>query len=110
MTEKLYRWKVHHPGHGETTVEAVDRYGAVVAAAKRWEERWTVIASECDVEQLGPATRPRCNRCGREFGAPGDPAGVCPDCKQRTELWAKQAKRFKREDRRPGKRRGDDYE
>ena len=53
MEEKLYRFKVCHTVHGEVEVLAPNRYQAVVAAAKEWGLRWTTIAKDCIVIQLG---------------------------------------------------------
>lgn len=50
-----YRFRVVHPVHGETEVIASDRYFAVVNAAKEWGLRWTTIAKDCKVHQLGRA-------------------------------------------------------
>lgn len=52
---KKYRFMVVHPEHGEAEVIAADRYGAVLAAAKEWRIRWTTIAKDCEVFQLGHA-------------------------------------------------------
>ena len=53
MDKKLYRFKVCHTVHGEVEVLAPDRYQAVVNAAKEWGLRWTTIAKDCIVIQLG---------------------------------------------------------
>lgn len=50
-----YRFRVVHPNHGEAEVIASDRYGAVISAAKEWGLRWTTIAKDCKVHQLGRA-------------------------------------------------------
>ena len=50
-----YLFRVVHPNHGEGEVTAGDRYSAVVAAAKEWGLRWTTIAKDCNVHQLGKA-------------------------------------------------------
>lgn len=59
MNEKeLYLYRVKHPEHGETKVEAPDRLHAVVAAAKAYGvTRWTSIARECACEKLEPAPK-----------------------------------------------------
>lgn len=54
---KLYLWRVSHPVHGDIEVEASDRYFAVTAAAHEWGIRWSTIARDCKVEQLGEAPR-----------------------------------------------------
>ncbi len=43
---KLYL--VKHPAHGETTVNGTTKYEAALAAAKKWRERWTVLAREAE--------------------------------------------------------------
>ena len=43
---KLYL--VRHAEHGETTVNGVNRYDAVTAAARAWGVRWSEIARECE--------------------------------------------------------------
>lgn len=50
-------WRVIHPAHGAVEVEAHQRYDAVVEAAKEWGLRWTTIARDCRVTELGPAPR-----------------------------------------------------
>ena len=52
---KQYLFRVVHPNHGEAEVTATDRYGAVIAAAREWGLRWTTIAKDCKVHQLGRA-------------------------------------------------------
>lgn len=53
MDEKLYRFRVNHTVHGEVEVLAPSRYQAVVNAVKEWGLRWTTIAKDCIVIQLG---------------------------------------------------------
>lgn len=50
-------WRVIHPAHGAVEVEAHQRYDAVVSAAKEWGLRWTTIARDCRVTELGPVKR-----------------------------------------------------
>lgn len=50
---KRYLFRVSHPVHGEIEVEASERYFAVTAAAHEWGLRWSTIARDCKVEQLG---------------------------------------------------------
>lgn len=52
MRGPLYRWRVRHPDHAPAEVVGVNRYDAVVAAAKCWGARWTQIARECIFERL----------------------------------------------------------
>ena len=49
----LIRYRVWHPVHGEVHVEAASRYWAVVEAARDWGLRWTTIAKNCTVTELG---------------------------------------------------------
>lgn len=53
MEKTEYYFKVCHPIHGEEDVTAPDRYQALLAAAKAWGLRWTTIAKDCIVIQLG---------------------------------------------------------
>lgn len=50
---KKYLFRVSHPVHGEIEAEASDRYFAVTGAAHEWGLRWSTIARECRVKQLG---------------------------------------------------------
>ena len=52
MSETKYRWRVTHPEHGTTEVLAVDRLRALTAAAMQWQQRWTLIARDCDIVKL----------------------------------------------------------
>ena len=45
-TMKLYL--VRHKEYGELTVNGVNKYEAVHAAARAWGVRWTAIARECE--------------------------------------------------------------
>ena len=45
-TMKLYL--VRHKEYGELTVNGVNKYEAVHAAARKWGVRWTAIARECE--------------------------------------------------------------
>ena len=53
---KMYVFHVSHPIHGEIELEASDRYFAVTGAAHEWGVRWSTIARDCRVEQLGEAS------------------------------------------------------
>lgn len=46
-TTKLYL--VRHEEHGETTVNGVNKYDAVTAAARIWGVPWTSIARACEL-------------------------------------------------------------
>ena len=43
---KLYL--VRHKEHGEATVNGVNKYDAVTAAAREWGVAWSSIARECE--------------------------------------------------------------
>lgn len=77
MTPALHTYQVSHPQLGNLTEDAPDRYAAVVAAAQRWGERWTKIAKDCTVTDLGPAEPLHlCRLCGTKVTSPG----LCPSC------------------------------
>ena len=51
---KLYL--VRHKEYGELTVNGVNKYEAVHAAARAWGVRWTAIARECEYIALAEDT------------------------------------------------------
>lgn len=53
MRRPVYRWRVSHPEHGSAEVVGVNRYEAILAAAKIWRVPWTPIARACVYEKLG---------------------------------------------------------
>lgn len=53
-TTKLYL--VRHKEYGELTVNGVNKYEAVHAAARAWGVRWTAIARECEYIVLAEDT------------------------------------------------------
>ncbi len=53
-TMKLYL--VLHKEYGELTVNGVNKYEAVHAAARKWGVRWTAIARECEYIVLAEDT------------------------------------------------------
>lgn len=61
-------YRVWHPVHGEAFVTAADRYWAVVEAAKEWGLRWTTIAKDCVVTDLGHASRQPVGKENRKRG------------------------------------------
>lgn len=65
---KTYLFRVSHPVHGEIEVEASDRYFAVTSAAHEWGLRWSTIARDCRVEQLGEAPRKKQKKGGGKHG------------------------------------------
>lgn len=84
----LWRYEVRHPEYGTVIVVSIGPDSATMAAAEVWgvPELWGKLAGYCDVKRLGPAARPRCQRCAQEFGKAGDAAGLCPWCQQAAEL------------------------
>ena len=89
---KAYLYRVSHPHLGEVTVSATDRPGAVKAACAEWNaaECWAEIAGYCTVEKLGTAAKPKCRRCGRSFGRPGETDGMCPECRQKNRYYERE--------------------
>lgn len=60
MSRRAYRWRVSPPpGSSFETVEVLgaSRYEAMIAAAKLWRTRWTLIARACTFERLGEVER-----------------------------------------------------
>lgn len=83
MTKQPHTFQVTHPNLGTVTMSAVDRYAAIVAAAKEWDERWTQIAKDCTVTDLGAAKLHLCRMCGTRIHQPG----YCPKCQaERREI------------------------
>lgn len=56
-------FEVKHPERPAVQVRAVDRLRAISTAAREWGDRWTEIARDCEVTDLGPA--PEQKRKGR---------------------------------------------
>lgn len=80
MTAKspaLHTYQVTHPDLGSLRVAAADKYAAIIAAAKEWRVRWTQIAKDCTVQDLGPQQETLCKRC-KVVWLPAP--GVCPQC------------------------------
>ena len=58
MSDKEARlFEVQHPERPAVQVQAVDRLRAIAAAAREWGDRWTEIARDCEVTDLGPAPK-----------------------------------------------------
>lgn len=56
MSDKEARlFEVQHPERPAVQVQAVDRLRAIAAAAREWGDRWTEVARDCEVSDLGPA-------------------------------------------------------
>lgn len=51
-------FEVKHPERPAVQVRAVDRLRAISTAAREWGDRWTEIARDCEVTDLGPAPAP----------------------------------------------------
>lgn len=49
-------WLMRHAEHGEITVNGVNKYEAVTAAARKWGVPWTSIARECEYIVLAEDT------------------------------------------------------
>lgn len=89
--EDKHMWEVEHPEEGKCRVEGVDRYEAIVAAAKAWGVRWTVVAKDCAVRDLGcRANYPCRGGCGAMLRAPG----YCSDCKRRRDAVRREGERI----------------
>lgn len=104
MAAKLYRYEVSHPEYGTTIVSHISEAGATQAAADVWGAPWAKIAGYCSVKKLGTAAKPRCKRCHKEFGAPGDVTPYCSDCLRAME--ADRQRRKREQHRGPDRRAG----
>ena len=102
----LYLFEVSHPDFPTVIVPSIGPDSATVEAARRWgvADDWGHIAGYCTVRRGGKAARPRCSRCGKEFGRPGQAAGKCPACLRADELHRRQMAELPRADRRAGMR------
>lgn len=98
---KAYLYRVSHPDLGDVTVSAPDGPGAVKAACGEWNaaEAWAELAGYCTVEKLGVAARPKCRRCGRLFGRPGEAAGMCPECQRKARYYEREKRALFRHSR-----------
>lgn len=104
MNAKIFRFEVEHPDYGTVIVESIGEDSATMEAAKEWDATWAKIAGWCRVRKLGTARKPRCRRCQREFWEAGSQAAYCPECERAMEMERRRRPRFRREDRRVGKR------
>lgn len=52
MRRPVYRWRVSHSEYGSAEVVGVNRYEAIIAAAKAWRVPWTSVARVCTFEKL----------------------------------------------------------
>lgn len=103
-TGPIYRFEVTHPDYGELTVNHLSMDGAIMEAIRRWGADWKMTACDCTARKLGSADKPRCRRCGKEFGRRGDYAAYCPDCERANEQFRRERASRKNEDRRAGMR------
>lgn len=106
MAVKIYLFEVSHPEYGKVVVESIGPDSATMSACKKWdcEDIWGQVAGYCSVRRLGPAEKPRCRRCGKEYGRPGDVKGLCPACAGMEERRRRERSRIRERDRRAGKR------
>lgn len=74
---KANTYKVTHPDLGTVLVRAADKYDAIIFAAGEWRVRWTQIAKDCVVQDLGRQQKTLCKRCGRVWVPQ---PGYCPQC------------------------------
>lgn len=104
MKGTVYLYEVSHPDYPTVTVPSIGPDSATVEAARRWgvPELWGRLAGYCTVRRGGRAARPRCTRCGREFGTAGQAAGKCPDCLRSEELHRRQMANIRGSDRPAG--------
>ena len=101
----LRRYEVYHPDYGILEVNSLSREGAVRQAISYWDAEWRTEACNCVTKDLGTARKPRCRRCGKEFGRPGDYTAFCPDCERANDLFQRERSNREREDRRAGMRK-----
>ena len=105
---KPHLWRVNHPDFHPVSVVATDRPGAVLAACREWgaQADWRWLAGMCSAEKLGAAEKPKCRRCGAAFGNPGEPAGLCLECRKAEERFQRDKRHaFRYQDRRTKKDR-----
>ena len=102
MRDVLFRYKVRCAGYPVVQVNARDRQEATVKAANIWNVSWREIAGDCDVTFMGAADKPRCRRCHKEFGKPGDITAYCPACLELIDRERRERARFAPTRRKPG--------
>lgn len=100
----MYLFEVAHPDFPTAKVVSIKPDSAIYAAIGRWGADWRKEAGYCTVRNCGKATRPRCSRCGREFGQLGQTVGKCPECLRTDELYRRRMATLPKSDRRPGMR------
>lgn len=103
----IHRYQIEHMERPELEKQMVDSIGpdsATVEAARRWGISWGKNVAYFKVTKLGVSPRPRCKRCGREFGREGDVGVFCPDCQRADEIYRRERAAVRMADRRAGKR------
>lgn len=101
----VMRYEVSHPVYGTAETNSVSAESATWTALQRWGADWKTEACNCTVKKLGTAAKPRCRRCGKEFGRPGDFTALCPDCERANELYQREMANRAKTDRRAGMRK-----
>ncbi len=101
----VYRYAVSHPDYERVVVTSIGPDSATLAAVKVWGAPWAKIAGYCKVEKLGKAARPRCRRCGKTYGAAGQPSALCQSCLAKEEAFRREIASLPGRDRRAGMRR-----
>lgn len=86
-----HTYQVTHPGLGTVQVVAADKYAAIIAAAHEWGVRWTQIAKDCVVQDLGPQQKSLCKRCKLVWV---DKPGYCPKCQELEDARNREIDRF----------------
>lgn len=102
MSAKMYRYEVTHETYGTVVVNEISEETAIRAAIEKWGADWRADASWCHVKKLGTAAKPRCRRCHREFGEPGDVTAYCRSCLEIMDRERREAARFSPARKRPG--------
>lgn len=94
----IKNYEVSHPIYGTVVVPSIGPDSATVEAFEQWgiRELWRREVANCTVRALGFAGKPRCRRCAREYGRPGDKAGCCPECERVLEHWKREIGRLPR--------------
>ena len=100
----LYLFEVSNPDYPTIEVPSIGPDSALYAAIDQWGADWKRDAAYCTVRRGGKAARPRCSRCGKEFGRPGQAAGKCPNCLRADEIHRRQMAELPKADRRAGMR------
>lgn len=102
MSAKLKLYEVTHPELGKSNAIGISEATAIQAAIKSWGADWRREAAYCHAREIGTAAKPRCRRCHREFGEPGDTTAYCPECLRIMDQNRREAARFTPARRKPG--------